>query len=234
MSTGRLDTPNREALRAEYPRRANETANAVARSQQMERDFLEKKVLNEHANEAMNEARLAKSLFSMWLLDHHAELFAPSEKPAIQAHSKTEYKRLIAQGANVLSPSDLGGEMKDASGNVIRPSDKPSEGTPRTDAVHKRIAAYSSWKRALEELLDHARQLEREAEEWKRKFYGEAVSLPPSASEAIDANAVQIAREVVFKYMEEESSRGASIPTIPWDITVCRALIAAADRGGSR
>ena len=74
-----LNDTQRSALRSEYVRRANETAKAVAHSQQMERDFLEKKVLNDHANKAMNEARLAKSLFSMWLFDHHAELFALSE-----------------------------------------------------------------------------------------------------------------------------------------------------------
>ena len=85
-----LNTPpsSTAPLIEEYLQRANKTAKATARSQQMERDFLEKKVLNDHANEAMNEARLEKSLFSMWLFDNHAALFAARSATATTGENK--------------------------------------------------------------------------------------------------------------------------------------------------
>ena len=81
---------------------------------------------------------------------------ARSEKPS----AITEV--VGADGKGVSAPCAIDGcALFQGRATLVHPADKNLP-TPRTDAVHKRIAAYSSWKRALEELLDHARQLERE------------------------------------------------------------------------
>jgi hypothetical protein len=64
-----------DSLIAEYQRRALQLKEAAERSSQMERDFLETKVLNTEANEAMREWGRIERNFQAWLLENHAELF---------------------------------------------------------------------------------------------------------------------------------------------------------------
>ena len=63
-------------LLAEYRRRAQGLNEAIERSRQMERDFLEKKVLNAQANEAMDEVSAKQRIFTVWLLQVSDDLIA--------------------------------------------------------------------------------------------------------------------------------------------------------------
>lgn len=86
----------------EYRLRAKRCADAVARSEQMERDFIEGKALNAHANEAMNAARLEKSLFSMWLFENHEALFSESGlRSAVIDECAAEVLRLNDEGEDM-------------------------------------------------------------------------------------------------------------------------------------
>jgi hypothetical protein len=67
-----------EWLRAEYLRRAKVVDEASKRSMEMERDFLEKKVLNAQANEALEDFGRKRAQFGEWLLQVSDELFALS------------------------------------------------------------------------------------------------------------------------------------------------------------
>lgn len=86
----------RRILLDEYHRRAGKVKALADVSAEMERGFLEQKVLNAHANEAMNSARLEKSLFSMWLFDNHDALMARSSStPADREAVIRECRRVV-------------------------------------------------------------------------------------------------------------------------------------------
>lgn len=86
-------------LLTEYRRRAAEVDAASKRSQQMERDFLETKVLNHEANAALEEFGRKRGRFGEWLLqvsdDLIAELLSPSSSTS--ASIDPEILRLARQ-----------------------------------------------------------------------------------------------------------------------------------------
>lgn len=79
MGTSRDD---KNELRAEYLRRAKIVQIACDRSNAMERDFLDKKVLNAEANAALEDFGNKRAAFGEWLLQVSDDLFAVSAKNA--------------------------------------------------------------------------------------------------------------------------------------------------------
>jgi hypothetical protein len=77
---------SRSQLMAEYQRLAREAHEAHCRSMTMEREFLEKKVLNSAANAAIAEHDDKQAALNSFLARHHAELFT-SETGKREHHS---------------------------------------------------------------------------------------------------------------------------------------------------
>ena len=88
-----------EALRTEYLRRAKVVAEAFERSNAMERDFLDKKVLNAEANEALEDASIKRAQFGEWLLQVSDQLFAASATAPLPANARAVAEKRVVEAA---------------------------------------------------------------------------------------------------------------------------------------
>lgn len=100
---------SRSSLLAEYLRRAAKLSEATQRSSQMERDFLERKVLNRAANEALDALNSEKLEFAAWMLRNHEALVdapnPPSEGGTPSAEWCIEAFWRVNPGRNATVPS---------------------------------------------------------------------------------------------------------------------------------
>ena len=88
---------SRSRLVAEYQRRAKIVADACERSNQMERDFLAKKVLNAEANEALEDFGRKRAAFGEWLLQVSDELFSLARSETEERNPEQRHSGGVAE-----------------------------------------------------------------------------------------------------------------------------------------
>ena len=166
----------------EYLLRAKEVADALARSVQMERDFLESKVLNREANEACADLLHKRRAFAAWLIDHHAELFAASETRSsvpvgdIAYAIATDMVRYASTGAQQPAPAGFGPSSLCLARALIA-----ALATPRLGTAALRWAV-STFGEVAEDKEERAMRFLEEAIE-----VANAVGLPPETLQMIGA-----------------------------------------------
>ena len=150
-------------LLTEYRRRAKGLKDAIERSQQMERDFLEKKVLNAQANEAMDEVGAKQRIFAVWLLqvsdDLIAECLAAQSPQAPQYDAVADAVNEIADAAEeafkkagLTDPGEWDGDniVKDVKRGLVRSIEalaaRSHTEAPLTTLLAWAVGERSSWE----------------------------------------------------------------------------------------